>query len=313
LGKKMDWFRLYPEIRRDPKVRRLNPEQRWLWISVLCIASDSPDRGQLLISKDLPYELQDIADEAAMDLETVTEGMKTLEKYGLVEQENGIYFIPKWEERQYDNPSDSPQAARERKRKSREKKKDSQPSHEYVTPVSRPSHDTETETETESDTEINKDVVVVEEQPEEMDSSTRMNDPKFAEAYKAIESQFFLAMNSIQTDELGRFIDSGIEPDLIKEAVTITRKNSKGIDYFWGILAKCVDEGLFTLQAFNEAKEQRKQRMQQNRGHPPKGKTDVPDYVQDQLNRGHTSPDHEVDEDQKKISQELLRALGEIS
>ena len=60
----MKWFRLYTEIRRDPKLRRLPVSYRWVWITILCIARESPRPGWLLLRRDMPAQPADIADEA---------------------------------------------------------------------------------------------------------------------------------------------------------------------------------------------------------------------------------------------------------
>lgn len=306
MAKKMDWFRLYPEIRRDPKIRRLDPTTRWLWITILCIASDSPERGRLLISKDLPYIVEDIADEAGMEVNLVAEGVKTLEKYGLIECAEGVYFIPKWEERQYDNPSSTPSATRERKRKSRQKQEQEQQSHDDVTTVSRVSHDIETENRVQN-TELNKVVVV--EQTGGSSFPSKMNDENFARAYRAFESQFYQAVNDVQVGELGRFIDLGMDPELIEEAIQITRKKSKDLGYFWGILEKCEQQGLLTMKSFQEAKQQ--QRIRQQGGQAYR-KTDLPEYVakQPQSNQGTVSV---LNPEKKKEAARLMLALGEIT
>lgn len=111
MAKKMDWFRLYPEIRRDPKIRRLDPTTRWLWITILCIASDSPERGRLLISKDLPYIVEDIADEAGMELEDIKVGLGKLHAINFIVQDNlGVYSINNWDVYRPDVPYDRPPA-----------------------------------------------------------------------------------------------------------------------------------------------------------------------------------------------------------
>ena len=35
------WFRFYVEAMRDPKMRRLSPAERWLWVAVLAACRES--------------------------------------------------------------------------------------------------------------------------------------------------------------------------------------------------------------------------------------------------------------------------------
>ena len=68
---KLPWLRLYWETRTDAKIARvcLKTQQPkvvvlGLWTILMCYAGESPDRGKLLISDDLPLTAEDIAFEA---------------------------------------------------------------------------------------------------------------------------------------------------------------------------------------------------------------------------------------------------------
>ena len=43
----MIWFKLHSEIRNDPKMYELDADQRWLFVCLLCVASESPQRGTI--------------------------------------------------------------------------------------------------------------------------------------------------------------------------------------------------------------------------------------------------------------------------
>jgi hypothetical protein len=43
----MKWFRLYNDLRHDPKVQNLRPELFRFWINLLCMASDQEERGTI--------------------------------------------------------------------------------------------------------------------------------------------------------------------------------------------------------------------------------------------------------------------------
>ena len=55
------WFRMYSEVIHDPKIRKLSPAQRWVWVGLLCLASESDTRGVLEIAPGVPYEPEDLA------------------------------------------------------------------------------------------------------------------------------------------------------------------------------------------------------------------------------------------------------------
>lgn len=43
----MKWFRFYHEAYKNPKIKRMRPELFKFWVQLLCVASDSPDRGTI--------------------------------------------------------------------------------------------------------------------------------------------------------------------------------------------------------------------------------------------------------------------------
>lgn len=97
----MTWLRLYTEVRHDRKLRRLPPEQRWLWIVLLTIAKESPKPGWLLVSEDVPMTVDDIADEAAIDIESAKSGIEAFLGLGMLEEVGGSLHVVQWDKRQF--------------------------------------------------------------------------------------------------------------------------------------------------------------------------------------------------------------------
>lgn len=102
------WFRLYTEVTRDRKLRRLSPTGRWLWITLLCLAKESPEPGKLLLSKNVPITVEDIVDEAGISTEDTPDPVayikRTLERFkemSMLEEVDGVLTICHWNERQY--------------------------------------------------------------------------------------------------------------------------------------------------------------------------------------------------------------------
>ena len=141
----MKWFRVYSEIKDDPKILEMDDHQRWLWICLLAMASESTDRGVISgvrlrgLAASLRTDESRLADTLSLlvDLEMIDydESSRTIE-------------ITHWNERQYDKPSDTPAALRDRKRKSRQSHADVTPSHA----IEEIRIDTDTDTDTEIDT-----------------------------------------------------------------------------------------------------------------------------------------------------------------
>ena len=113
---KRPWFRLYVEMIWDRKIRRLPEKSRWLFVAMLAAARQSPLPGYLMIDDDTPMETDDICDAAAMKLKDVRQGLADLSGIGLIEEddETGAWWIPKWDERQFESDETTKRTAKHR-------------------------------------------------------------------------------------------------------------------------------------------------------------------------------------------------------
>ena len=134
---KMTWFKLHSEFRNDPKIKRLPIAERYAFIILLCVANESETRGVISGLDD---------DDIAFELEMQVEDWKTLKaKFkvkGFIDFTQDEILIRNWDKRQYDKPSDHPEATKQRKRLQRERDKiakdqDVTLCHADVTPMSR--------------------------------------------------------------------------------------------------------------------------------------------------------------------------------
>ncbi len=116
--KSRPWFRFYVEACHDPKLRRLKPSERWLWVSVLAIARQSCEPGLLLISELEAYTVVEIADFAALPVRDVKAGMAKLAAAGMVELANGCWEVPRWGERQFESDDVTARVQRSKERRS---------------------------------------------------------------------------------------------------------------------------------------------------------------------------------------------------
>ena len=114
----MPWFRLYSETVSDPKIQTLDLSSKWMWITCLCIASASKERGALRFG-DVTVTFQDLSQIAGVTSQEGERAVKNLLERGMLNQgDDGVLRVTNWDKRQY--PSDS---SAERTRKYREKKK----------------------------------------------------------------------------------------------------------------------------------------------------------------------------------------------
>lgn len=157
MASEMKWFRLYSEIVHDPKVRRLKDAAKFgILVGLLALAGESKVRGWVCIDEDMPYELDELAEILMATEDKISETISELQKLRIIQMgEDGIIKFANWEKRQYDKPSDSPEAVKERVKRHREKKKSvsTNECNADVTPLKRQSNAIYTETDTERDTD----------------------------------------------------------------------------------------------------------------------------------------------------------------
>lgn len=135
---KLKWFRLYSEIRDDPKMLEMDDHQRWLWICLMGLASEAPNRGIIE-----GYRLRGLAGMLRTTENKLREAIKLYEDLNMIEfdEEEQEIVLVNFMKRNYDWPSDTPEATRERKRKSRENAAKSRETADDVTTLSRECHD----------------------------------------------------------------------------------------------------------------------------------------------------------------------------
>jgi hypothetical protein len=127
------WLKLHHEIISDIKLRKFTPAEKWAWITLLVLASQSKERG--IIKADD----EDIAD--ACEFNTTQDWLYYRDKLvskGMIEIFPSGLKILNWEKRQHEFPSNKPEATKERKRRQRAKLKENVTN---VTSMSRVCHD----------------------------------------------------------------------------------------------------------------------------------------------------------------------------
>ncbi len=134
----MEWLRLYSEILNDSKIMLLPENYRWRYVALLCIASESKERGTIPSDEEVLFKLRISEDEWGATLQAFIQR-------GLVEKENGVCKIHAWHQRQYTSDDSTP-----RVQKHRSKTADVADMKRYCNVTVTPP-DTDTETDTEED------------------------------------------------------------------------------------------------------------------------------------------------------------------
>lgn len=118
------WFRLYSDILHDKKIARTSVQVKQpkalvlgLWVTILSLANDSPERGKLLISDGIPLTIDEILYEAGLN----GEGLPIVDEFvkaNMLAFEGEVVTVTHWQDRQF--ASDH---SRERVKQYRERKK----------------------------------------------------------------------------------------------------------------------------------------------------------------------------------------------
>ncbi len=123
---KLPWFKLYIEIMDDPKLSGFTGDQFRVLIYLMCLARESDEPGLIKMTlTEIAWRVRRPIEEVESTIKLCQQGSKPIIQ--LVD--DGMVLV-KFLDRQYDKPSDAPQATRERKQKQRDKDK----SHADVTP-----------------------------------------------------------------------------------------------------------------------------------------------------------------------------------
>ena len=112
---KMPWFRLYHESRNDRKLDILADDEFRVWHKLLCMASEQEERGTITYD-----DLELLAIEVARgDVTLLSRCVTRLIALRIVTDDGHSMEFLNFMKRNYDKPSETPEATRERKRKSR--------------------------------------------------------------------------------------------------------------------------------------------------------------------------------------------------
>lgn len=116
-----EWFKFYPEFIDDPKMKRFTYEEWGVWVGLLCLAYKSPRFGSLYISRDLPYEIDDLLIIFnQLSKEELNKILEKFEQYKMTEKdEKKAIIIKNFRDRQSSN---HPKMVAERVNKLREKR-----------------------------------------------------------------------------------------------------------------------------------------------------------------------------------------------
>ena len=114
----MPWFRFYSEALHDRKIARavrMSQQPKAIvigvWLTLLCLANESPERGRLMIADDMWLEEDEILAETGLDPITFGKIIKAFQALNMVTVAAG-YEVLNWEKRQYKSDNSSERVAK---------------------------------------------------------------------------------------------------------------------------------------------------------------------------------------------------------
>lgn len=134
------WFRMYVETFSDRKILRLTPTQRWLWVSILGAARESPKPGYLVLTEGVPMTHGELARYADVRPREVAPALETMRSLGMLTVEGDLISVCNWDSRQHESDVSTPRTQAHRERSKEQGK---------TVPTNRVRNAPETETESE--------------------------------------------------------------------------------------------------------------------------------------------------------------------
>lgn len=128
----VQWIKIYTNMfdtSRKIKKIELMPQGDTIliiWFKLLILAAKVNDSGAVYISKTIPYEIEDLAEEFRKSKKIIQKSLEIFENFEMIERINGFIFISSWEEYQnVDGMERIREQNRERKRHQRERQRQS--------------------------------------------------------------------------------------------------------------------------------------------------------------------------------------------
>ena len=108
---RLPWFRMHTEARNDAKLDALNDREHRIWFKLLCLAAEGEDRGAVDY-----IDPEFVAMELRVGVDELDSAISRMVRLRLLERSDSRLSFPAFAGRQYEKPSDRPEATRERKR-----------------------------------------------------------------------------------------------------------------------------------------------------------------------------------------------------
>ena len=154
------WIKVSTGIRHNRKIKQIRrlPEGdtiALMWFYIMCLAGEVNENGLIYFTPEIPYTDEMLSDEFDMDINTVRLGLKTFERFGMIEIIDNIIHLSSWEKWQsVDRLSEIREYNRLAKQRSRAKAKIEQKKVNDMPMTSQRCHDTDIDIDKDIDKEL---------------------------------------------------------------------------------------------------------------------------------------------------------------
>jgi len=291
---KMPWFRLYTEIRTDPKMQALSDLEFRAWLNILCLSAESKVRGVICIEEGLAYPVEGLARALFISIEELTSCFNKFQKLRMIDvDQDGIIAVIHFDDRQYEKPSDKPEEVLKRVRKHRVTK-----SNADVTQAKRQRNDTDTDTDTDTELVINNNINAreseigsekVETEPVDLtvDMDASLDHPKAigTNSVNWAEKNWGRPIPKGEVDSIIAWCDEfsakgSAEPDsvVIEGLRCCLEAGVRNMNYLRGVLTDWRESGVLTVDHVKTREAERKSQKDHKRNKDPVSKTPSTKY-----------------------------------
>ncbi|APD19778.1 phage replisome organizer N-terminal domain-containing protein [Staphylococcus pseudintermedius] len=244
----VSWIKLKVGMFDDSKIKYIEalPERDTIitvWVKLLTLAGKYNERGYIMLSENLPYNAEMLANEFNRPINSIRLALQTFQTLGMVEDVQGVYKVSNWEKHQnLDSKSKHNEKNRLRQQRYRERKKQEQLKNNVTVTLR---NDTEEEEEKEEEKEVEKEV------EKERDKDV------FSNSISYVINFFENNLTPYQIEQIGYAVDDiGVNADeVVQVAVDYTKEKGGHVGYLIAVLNNWAKENVKTEEeALNKIK-----------------------------------------------------------
>lgn len=233
----VSWIKLKVGMFDDSKIKYIEalPERDTIitvWVKLLTLAGKYNEQGYIMLSENLPYNDEMLANEFNRPINSIRLAMRTFEELGMVEEVRGAYKVKNWEKHQsLDSKSKHNEKNRLRQQRYRERQKQNQIGNNVTVTLR---NDTEEEREEEYKNKNRED---------------RSNDV-FSKAINYVITFLDNNLTPYQMEQIGYAVDDiGEQADeVVKIAVDYTKEKRSHVGYLIQVLNNWAKENVKTKE-----------------------------------------------------------------